>query len=44
LTFWFTDRKVLGSILALSTKGTQHEQLKVSPCEISFFLILHKTK
>jgi hypothetical protein len=29
-----TDRKVLGSILASTTKGAQHERLVVSPCEI----------
>jgi hypothetical protein len=31
---WTKGRKVLGSILALTTKGVQHERLIVSPCEI----------
>jgi hypothetical protein len=31
---WTTGRKVLGSILASTTKGAQHERLIVSPCEI----------
>jgi hypothetical protein len=29
-----TGQKVLGSILALTIKGAQHERLIVSPCEI----------
>jgi hypothetical protein len=31
---WTTGRKVLGSILASTTKGAQHERLLISPCEI----------
>jgi hypothetical protein len=31
---WTTGQKILGSILAQTRKGVQHERLKVSPCEI----------
>jgi hypothetical protein len=41
---WTTGWNLLGSILASTTKGAQHERLAVSPCEIimicwSFFII-----